>query len=165
MKAPDSREETKILTTDQRDRVFANLLHEETVFYNRLNIFLVCESLLFAGVVSSLGEEHLAGLLKVICGVGLALSFLWWCAQVDKLIFYRALIDRARETVPEFDDTIKITDERRKGWRRLLHTAGSSTVLANAFPLMFVGAWGYLMYHLQAAPPAPGSTTINAIVT
>jgi hypothetical protein len=138
--------ERKIHLEVERERLFTHGLHEETIFYNRLNIFLVCESLLFAAVVSGLSGENRPepSILRLMCGVGIVLSLLWWVAQINKLALYKTLVDRARVELDEFRDTLSMNEAKPR--RGTLQAWGGSTMLAHSFPALFTTAWGILLY-------------------
>ncbi|HEX6041069.1 hypothetical protein [Longimicrobium sp.] len=132
------------LNPDQCERLFAHGIHEENVFYNRLNFFMVCEALLFAGAISGMMEDKPASrsLIVFICMIGTIVSLLWWFAQVNKLVLLRTLEHRLIETFPEIRESIEIADKRRKipGW-------SVSAILAHALPALFLLAWLYLIAH------------------
>jgi hypothetical protein len=136
----------KITKEEERERLFTHGLHEENIFHNRLNIFLVCESLLFASVVSSLSGEHrpAPSILKLICGVGILVSLLWWVARTNKLALYKTLVTRAKAELDEFSDTLDMS--KRERWRGVLQAWSGSTMLAHSFPALFTIVWGILLY-------------------
>jgi len=135
------------LEPEERQRLFAHAMHEETVFYNRLNFFMVCESLLFAATISGLSGNNRAldPIIIPICVLGILVSLLWWFAQVNKLILYKTLVDRL-ETFEEMKESFEMADSRRlvgriPGW-------SASSILAHAFPALFMLTWLYLTGYL-----------------
>jgi len=126
-------------------RLFQHGLHEEGVFYNRLNFFLVFESLLFAVAVAGLGKQDAPPIqiMKLIIGVGLFGSVVWLYAQMNKLVLLKTLEDRVEATCAEFKVSIETADRRRvfKFW-------SANAVLTWTFPPMFIGAWSYLLYYV-----------------
>jgi hypothetical protein len=133
------------LEPEERERLFTHGLHEENIFYNRLNVFLVCESLLFAAVVSALSGESRPErpVLALMCVVGVLVSLLWWVAQANKLALYKTLVARARRELDEFRDTLETN--QREGWKGVLQNCSGSTMLAHAFPVLFTAAWSVLL--------------------
>jgi len=126
-------------------RLFQHGLHEESVFYNRLNFFLVFESLLFAVAVAGLSKQDATPveIMRLIVGVGLFGSVVWLYAQVNKLVLLKTLEDRVEATCSEFKASIETANRRRvfKFW-------SANAVLTCTFPPMFIGAWSYLLYHV-----------------
>jgi hypothetical protein len=138
-------ESSRKLRPDQCERLFAHGLHEENVFYNRLNFFMVCESLLFAGAVSGLivEEKSTWSLIIFICVLGVFVSLLWWFAQVNKLVLLKILEDRLMDTFPEIRVSIEAANRKRR-----LHVWSASAILAHALPAVFLLAWLYLLCHV-----------------
>lgn len=133
------------LHPDQCERLFAHGLHEENVFYNRLNFFMVCESLLFAGAISGMieGEKTVRSIIIFICVVGLLVSLLWWFAQVNKLVLLKTLEDRLMGAFPEIRESIEAANRNRR-----IHIWSASAILAHALPVLFLLAWLYLLCHI-----------------
>jgi len=132
----------KELEPEERERLFTHGLHEEGIFYNRLNVFLVCESLLFAAAVAGGNNGLPKGVVTFICGLGAVVSLIWWYGQVNKLVLLKVLEQRCVEAFDEFRESIQMADQRR-----LLHEWSSNRSLAHAFPLLFLLAWGFLFYY------------------
>ena len=126
------------LEDDQRARLFAHGLHEEGVFYNRLNFFLVFESLLFAATMSVLASTTPLArpLVTLMVIMGILVSLVWLFAQVNKLVLLKTLERRAKIECPEFTETIRLAHERR-----FIAVARANTFLAYFFPLLFTGCW------------------------
>jgi hypothetical protein len=126
---------------EEQQRLLTHGLHEENVFYNRLNFFMVCESLLFAAAVTAISGENPQATLIVlpICILGVLVSTLWLYVQLDKLALLRVLEIRAEEAFREFRETLLLAERRRvAGLQKKKSVSG---VLAWTFPLLFVLAW------------------------
>lgn len=134
----------KKLAADDRERIFTHGLHEEGIFYNRLNFFLVFESLLFAGIISGYSGKDAppAAIATPICILGMLVSVLWWYAQVNKLILLRTLEKRAEELFDEFRETVRLANEQR-----VLRVWSANVVLAHALPSIFLTAWVYFFWY------------------
>jgi hypothetical protein len=134
------------LSREERERIFAHGLHEEGVFYNRLNFFLVFESLLVAAAVSGFSGKEAPPLAITIpiCTLGLFVSALWWYAQVNKLVLLKALEERVEQAFTEFRESVAIANERRH-----LHTWSANKILAHALPLTFMAAWIYILTYVS----------------
>ncbi|HEX6369182.1 MAG TPA: hypothetical protein VF006_09630 [Longimicrobium sp.] len=129
------------LLPEEQQRLLTHGLHEENVFYNRLNFFMVCESLLFAAAVTAISGENPRATLIVlpICILGLLVSTLWLYVQLDKLVLLRVLEVRAEEAFLEFKETIGLAEQQRL--LILRKEKSVSGVLAWTFPLLFILAW------------------------
>ena len=58
---------------DKTDSYRALLFHEDNLFANRVNLFLVAESMLFISYVTSLGNEYVSTIIGIL-GIFLTLS-------------------------------------------------------------------------------------------
>lgn len=125
------------LKDDEVSRLFTHGLHEENVFYNRLNFFLVFESVMFAAAMSVVtSKETIAWRLIVVISVmGVVVSLLWWFALWNKLVLLRTLEERAKLACAEFAETVRVAD-RHKFLR-----ARANTIFAHFFPWLFIAGW------------------------
>jgi hypothetical protein len=126
----------KNLEEEECERMFTHALHEEGVFYNRLNFFLVFESLLFAAAVAGGNEGPPKGVVAFVCLQGLVGSLFWWYAQVNKLVLLKALEQRCVQAFDEFRESLQLADESR-----IFREWSSNRFLAHAFPVLFLVAW------------------------
>ncbi|HEU0016047.1 MAG TPA: hypothetical protein VFQ45_20385 [Longimicrobium sp.] len=131
-----------MLSAEERERLFTHGMHEEGVFYHRLNFFLLCESLLLASVVSGVsGDKPLSPTVVTgICGLGVLVSLFWWFAQIDKLRLVKILEKRIAEALPEFAETIYLLESRHSQWSAIRGWS-ANTALAYFFPPLFISAW------------------------
>jgi len=132
------------LNSDEKNRLLTHGLHEEGVFYNRLNFFLVFESVFIAAAVTGVSQADPPPLKIILplCGVGVLISFLWWCAQVNKLILLTTLEERADEAFLEMKETGWIA-EKRQGFL----FSNINKILAHVLPGIFIIAWLYLLVY------------------
>lgn len=130
---------------ERRARLFQHGMHEEGVFYNRLNFFLVFESLLFAVAVGGFGKDDAPPLaiITLVCIVGLIVSLIWGYAQINKLVLLKTLEDRLEQELTEFKETIGVADRQR-----IFRVWSANSVLAYTMPTLFAGAWLYLLHYL-----------------
>jgi hypothetical protein len=134
----------KDLDREERARLFQHGIHEEGVFYSRLNFFLLFESLLFASALSGFGNDGPPiEVTAVVCGVGFGGSVLWWYAQANKLVLLKTLEDRLVEGFDEFRESVGLADRKR-----VVRVWSANTVLTWAFPLLFAAAWVCLFCYL-----------------
>jgi hypothetical protein len=105
----------KDLKPEELNRLFTHGINEEGVFYNRLNFFLVFESLLFAAAIAGFSGEDAppAAIIVPLCIVGVVVSIVWWYAQVNKLVLLKTLEDRIKDAFDEFRETIWLANQRR----------------------------------------------------
>jgi hypothetical protein len=101
------------LDSDQLNRLWEHKLHVEDNFYNRLNFFLIFESLLLSSVVSAVFNTSppLSGraVLIIITCLGFLLTILWGYAQARQKYLLDDLRAYLRELLPEY----QATHERR----------------------------------------------------
>lgn len=130
------------LSNDEKQRIFSHGLHEEGIFYNRLNFFLVFESFLVAAAVSGFSDTDIPpmGIIFPLCIVGILVSVFWWFAQVNKLILLKVLEDRITASFDEFRETVFVANQIR-----LFRTWSANKFLAHAFPTIFVALWIYIL--------------------
>jgi len=107
-------------TRDQANRLFQHGLHEDNVFTERGNYFLIAESMLvvaYAGLLSS-GQSSASstvqqvGILwaaRILAVFGLLLTVVWAYVNRRQWQIVRHLQERARQIVPEY----KVTYETR----------------------------------------------------
>jgi hypothetical protein len=143
---------TADLRPEEQARLFAHAIHEEGVFYNRLNFFLVFESLLFAAAISGFSGKDAPPrqIIVPVCAIGVVVSLLWWYAQVNKLVLLKALEERIKAAFTEFRETIQVANKRRWTLRvwLLKRLWSANQLLAWLIPPLFLGAWSYLLYYL-----------------
>jgi hypothetical protein len=132
----------KELEPEERERLFTHGLHEEGIFYNRLNFFLIFESLLFAAAVAGGGDKPPKAVVVSLSILGLIVGVIWWYAQVNKLVLLKVLEKRCLEAFDEFRESVELADERRP-----FGTWNSNRFLAHAFPFLFLSAWSFLLYY------------------
>jgi hypothetical protein len=133
------------LSREEKERIFTHGLHEEGIFYNRLNFFLVFESLLVAAFASSLSATGAppTEINILVCVVGFFVSVLWWYAQVNKLVLLRVLERRSLEAFREFRESIWMANQSRR-----LHVRDANEILGHGLPGIFVVLWLLIGYYL-----------------
>src|SRR5690242_7042720 len=98
------------LTEEQRNRLWEHGLHEDTIFFNHLNFFLIFESVLL-GVVGVLYSRPQPStlMLRIIIILGLSLTLVWGYAQSRQKHMLNILQARCYEFIPDY----KVTIEKR----------------------------------------------------
>jgi len=129
------------LKPDQINRLWEHGMHEDTVFNDRLNFFLIFESVLLGVVGMLYGKQPPVMkevLITIVC-LGLLITIIWGYIQARQRSTLNRLIERLEEHLPEFRETYEPLD--RKKWRRL-----SGTWLLTYFiPLLVVLIWVALL--------------------
>lgn len=91
------------LDDEQKRRLWEHGLHEDTMFNNRLNFFLVFESVLLSAVgllyskLTSIRPE-----LITITSLGIILTILWGYIQARQKRYHDVLRSLAKEALPEY---------------------------------------------------------------
>ena len=124
------------------ERLLQHGIHEENVFYNRLNFFLLFESVLFSAFLSAQSSDRplSSTLAWTVVGLGLLSSVFWLVVQYDKLMLVKTLVKRIVEYLPEFGETIRQAQAKRGANIR------ATEALALVTPSMFVGVWSVVAY-------------------
>jgi hypothetical protein len=142
------------ITEQERNRLFAHGKHEESIFYSRLNFFLVCESFALTVVVNTAGRAHgltpsairllsfTPSAIRLLSFTGIGTALLWLFVQHKKLQLLHILEARCTDALPEFEETIKML----RFVRRLQLSA--TTLLAYLLPSLFLFAWFLVMVFL-----------------
>jgi hypothetical protein len=133
------------LNEEQRARVWDHRLHMDTAFYNRLNFFLVFESVLL-GIVGVLYSKPNSPLLVVKATVllGLSLSIIWAYIQVRHKQMLDDINARSREIFPDYRATM---ERRAKNVNTKLPFHGT-WLLAYIVPLLILLVWVFLLFFL-----------------
>ena len=124
------------MDSEQVRRLWEHGLHEETVFNDRLNFFLIFESVLL-GVVGMLYSKEPAlskWILVPMSSLGLLITIIWGYVQSRQRVNLKGLIRRLYKHLPEFRETLQ---ERPKKWRRL----SSTMLLAHVIPILVTLVW------------------------
>ena len=102
----------KKISQDALNRLWELGLHEDKAFNDRLNFFLVFESV-FLGVIASLANNATVNTLfiKIIAIIGLLITFIWGYVQAKHKFIIDDMKAQGRELLPEYSDVAK---RRRK---------------------------------------------------
>ncbi|GHO98503.1 hypothetical protein KSF_085510 [Reticulibacter mediterranei] len=123
------------LETEQISRLWEHFLHLDTNFYNRLNFFLVFESVLLGvvGLLYSRPNGSLLG-LKLIMLLGFSLTILWGYIQARQKYLLDDLAEQVKTVAPEY----RMTLERRKHAK---WPVSSVWLLAYIVPILVALIW------------------------
>ncbi len=134
------------LENDQLNRVWEYRLHVESLFYSRLNFFLVFESVLLGVVGALYGKPNSAMLvLRVIVVLGLSITIIWMLVQARHKLMFDAISEEVAERMPEYVVTWKRINERL-GW--FLRSVPAIFLLTYIVPLLVALVWICLLFFL-----------------
>lgn len=138
---PEVVEKLKNADAEAKQRMWSHALHEDTVFNDRLNFFLVFESVLF-GVLGAFytRPEIDARIVQLISLFGLAVSLIWFYIQVRGHYLSNSLKMRDRLIFEDY----KLAVEQRRWWP--FHVMWLLTYI---LPLLVISAWICLLAFLE----------------
>lgn len=139
------QETRKYLDNDQLNRLMQHAMHTQNRFDNRMNFFLIFESVLL-GVVTALYSKNSSTnpvLITVIC-LGFFLTILWGYIQIREKFLFEVVENRLSEELPEYQETLR----RQSMGRWPLH---STFVLTYGVPGLIAVVWIILfVFAIQA---------------
>ncbi len=142
------------LSDPARDRLFAHGLHEDTIFNERLNFFLVFESVLLGIVATIYGgdpQDLPRTILALLAALGGAITVLWLYIQRYQNALRKVLVERAERHVPEFARTRAIARQRRG------RGPTASFLLTYAIPILVLFVWVAVFILIVMSHPKPPS--------
>src|SRR5690349_9326324 len=97
------------LENDQLNRLWSHKQHVDNLFYERLNYFLIFESILL-GIVGVLYSRpgSVVIMLKMITLLGLLITIIWLYIQARNKYIRDVVGRRARELIPEYKTTEEV---------------------------------------------------------
>ena len=129
------------LDSDQLNRLWEHGLHEDTMFNERLNFFLVFESILIAIVTGLHSQTSEPFLEKIVTTLGLLTTIVWGYTQAQQKYILEGLLERTREVIPEY----RLTVERR---RKVNWPIRNLPILAYGMPALVSLLWITLLFML-----------------
>jgi hypothetical protein len=138
---------------DVLTRILMHGMHEETMFYNRINFFILIEALLFTSLLTAGGLKRENVTIAATCGVvGILVTVIWLIVQHDKFRMFKAVSKRLEEDVPDFAQTLRVLKEMYP--RGEIH----ATKLLAWFPAAICGlAWLGLLFYASVRMLCPCS--------
>jgi hypothetical protein len=126
---------------DEKERLWQHTLHEDTLFNERLNLFLVMQGLLLAvvGVMFQRPGQDTLPVIRIIVVAGLLLTLVSWRVQARQKLKLEILIDEVEVAFPEFKTQQLLTAPPK--WFPVSNT----TLLAHAIPLILLFVWVLLL--------------------
>ena len=102
------------LDNEQINHLWQHTMHSQNRFDNRLNFFLIFESVLL-GVVGTLYSKSASAkpvLITIIC-LGFFLTVLWGYIQAREKYLFEGVEKRLEEVAPEYRETLRRREQRR----------------------------------------------------
>jgi hypothetical protein len=135
----------KKLTQDQLDRLWQRYISEEEIFNNRLNFFLVLESVLLGVTMTLYSQGNFGGsqalILRSSALLGLGLTLVWLYIAAKQKWILAIVRKTARANLPEF---ATLEEELEQGpWPFHIRT-----LLAYIVPSLFLLTWVILQFTL-----------------
>jgi len=123
------------LDNEQINHLWQHTMHSQNRFDNRLNFFLIFESVLL-GVVGTLYSKSASTkpvLITIIC-LGFFLTVLWGYIQAREKYLFEGVEKRLEEVAPEYRETLRRREQRRWPLR-------STPLLTYGVPAMITAVW------------------------
>ncbi|UBF27606.1 hypothetical protein K9N68_06690 [Kovacikia minuta CCNUW1] len=130
-------------SSKQSYSLFEHVLHEDTMFNDRLNFFLIFESVIM-GIVGVLYQKSTPSLpiIRTLIVLAIILTFIWGYVQARQKWMLDCLTARS---LKEMDDYRAIVEERKRGkW-----PIGNLALLAYVVPTVVVVLWLTLLFTLS----------------
>jgi hypothetical protein len=138
MSTPASEPEVE-LEPDEINRLWQHGMHEERLFYDRLNYFSAIQVGLLGVFAILYQKEPSTGVFVPLTAVALAFNFLWLWVQMRHWRYCVHVNDQIKRAVPEYRRTVAaFTAPGRKDGLSI------SRPLAIAVPLLFAATWAAL---------------------
>jgi hypothetical protein len=144
-------ERSEQLDNEQLTRLWEHKLQVETVFYNRLNFFLIFESLLLGGIISvvlSNNKPSEPTILIVIALFGFVVAIFWMCVQFNQAYIFGKLKKRLMEVLPEYKETIRQREEGRLWLITLIQFLSTLKCFGLSIPSLVALVWFVLLVYI-----------------
>lgn len=136
----DNEKKKEVSTSDDLvGRRWTQLLHEDTLFTNRVNFFLVAESMLFVSYVTAINAlQPNKVVIHTIAILGVVYTIIWWFVCGRQQYNLEKLKEKVEEVDPDYKDT------------RIGRAPGPATfVLAHILPAVTLIAWIVMLHAMS----------------
>jgi hypothetical protein len=125
------------LPPEEQARIFERTLHEDTIFNERLNFFLIFESLLIAAgaTLYAAGDRPPSWVFGLLAMLGICVTWVWQYAQRRQLALLRALIGELEKFAK---DVVRVRLNAHKETERGVRTGA---LLAIWIPWILLVIW------------------------
>jgi hypothetical protein len=129
------------LQPDRASRVWEHALHEETIYFETSNFFLVAEAMLLV-FYATLVSEVSAWVLMVVATLGIFMTGMWWMINIRQESDLETAKGRLKRYCPEYLEYLSEREDNR-------FRARAGTILSRFIPLVIALLWATLLaYHL-----------------
>jgi hypothetical protein len=141
LEVPESDKPARQMKADEISRLWEHGLHEDTIFNERLNFFLIFESVFLgvAGMLYSKQPPVIKPFLVLVALLGFFITIIWGYIQAKHRSTLRILGERCEEHLPEFKETHATLAGKK--WRRISGT----WLLAYFIPFLVALVWIVLL--------------------
>ncbi len=123
---------------DQLNRLWEDRLHEDNVFNERQNFFLVSQSMLLVAYATLLSaSQPNIPVARITASLGVLLTLVWIYVNARLYYIVRHIQDRAISMIPEYKETIRT----RTKW-----PISSTRLMAYFVPLIIGAVWAILIF-------------------
>jgi len=131
---------SRVIGDAEKARLLDHGMHEEGIFYGRLNFFLLFQSLLLGAVVqtATATDVRIRNLQVLALALGVAVLVVWVYAQLKKLKYLKLLEARLAQYLPEFSEIDKREGVFAEARRRSI---SANKLITFAAPVFIFLAW------------------------
>jgi hypothetical protein len=126
-------------TPDELNRLWQHGMHEERLFYDRLNYFSAIQVGLLGVFAILYNKEPAVGVFVPLTAAALAFALLWLWVQVRHWRYCVHVNQQIKRSVPEYGRTVAAFASRGR-----TDGLSISRPLATAVPLLFAATWAAL---------------------
>lgn len=127
------------MKSEELSRAWTHRQILELNFNNRLNFFLLFQSILLAATVNGIGQKYDSILLIVICIFGTMLTVIWWLIQSRE----HHMLDKVKNYLREHDLSYR---ERRQLYENFFLKFSVNKLLSRVIPPMLTAIWLALFF-------------------
>lgn len=131
-------------------RLWEYRTQEENVFYQRINFFLVAESMLIVAYTTVFAKEGLGFSAQTVIALGFLLTVAWVVVSHRQRVAYSHIRDIVVSVCPEY---ASLRQTRPKSW-----VPSSWFVMTYVVPALLLGSWAALLVGFYVDRHAPNSS-------
>lgn len=96
------------LDSEQAKYLWEYRLHVEKVFYDRMNFYILLESVLLVAIVTIYSNKPITAIIIAICIVGFVVTVIWLYLQVWYKAMLNVLSERVKCRIPAYKEAMKL---------------------------------------------------------
>ncbi|WP_073120814.1 RipA family octameric membrane protein [Reichenbachiella agariperforans] len=132
---------TIIMKPEDLSRAWTHRQILELNFNNRLNFFLLFQSILLAATVNGIGDGNDHMILMALCVFGGVITVIWWLIQSKE----HHMLDKVKNFLRENDESYR---ERRKLYESYLSKFSVNQLFSRVIPPVLTVIWVLLIVYL-----------------